>query len=155
MDGLFTYVHEHAIWVAIGLGVLAWILSKAYSEDEKGWAWAAALAGIVAAVVFIWHLADPWVKDPDLVKPLGMIEMVQARMKLNPKDEAAQQAWQMIRDKMAEVDPETRACVFARKNLKSDPARALVGLVPDVNLDGLVLELLASLKRLDSKNDNP
>lgn len=125
------YVHQHALWFVAGLCVLAWICVKAYDEhveETKGLPWVGALSGVAAGAVLIWYLADPWVKDEDLVKPLGMIEIVQARLKLNPKDEAAQQAWQMIRDKVAEVDPETRACVFARRNPKSPLEEAMEAL---------------------------
>jgi hypothetical protein len=51
---------------------------------------------------------------------------------------------------MAEVDPETRACAFARKNLKSDPARALEALSPGVSLDEVILTLIDIMGQRDS-----
>jgi hypothetical protein len=138
------YVHQHALGFAIALGITAYLLAKLAdgTEDGKAAGWGAALSGVAAAAIFIWYLADPWIKDEDLVKPLAMIEEVQGRLKLNPDDKAAKQAWQMIRDKMAEVDPETRGCVFARKYLKVAPSEALKVLAPDADQSALAMKLL-------------
>jgi hypothetical protein len=141
-----TYVHQHAIWFVVGLGALAWLVGS-NAEGNKDAMWVAIPAGLAAGAVLIWHLADPWIKDEELVKPIGMIETVQARLKLNPKDEAAQQAWSMIREKMSAHDSEMRACMTAKVLLNAQrPTEALRLIEPKIDPSAVVLDLLSEMK---------
>jgi hypothetical protein len=85
----------------------------------------------------------PVAKDADLVKPIAMVEEIHARLRLDPNDAAARQAWDMLREKFYAYDDEAKSCARATALFKANlPAQAIRVMHPTADLNRIVLDLL-------------